>query len=413
MTALLPFVADVASAQVLAPPRPPAASVPDPPARDTRLDIVRGWLQVTIFVSHAATTWLHGWLVYGAWGLSDSSEQFVFLSGYVLGSVFARRAARLGWVDAARDMLRRALLLYRTELVLFTMFGAMVVLADRSGLRPGEIERLGWDVMLRDPVHAIPAALAMLYLPSFMDILPLFVWGMLLLPGFAALERALGPFALLAPFALYAGVQFAGLQPPFLDGHAGTGFNPFAWQMLFLLGAFLGRRVLLTGRKLPVMPWLTEAAVMIIVAGVALRLGWYGVLPWAIPVSPDLPVFDRRGLGLAVVVHALALAWLVSHCVPRHAAWMGCKPLRWLAAAGRQSLQVFCLGLFLSWATDTAIQMWPAWWLEPLVIAAGVAALLYFAWQTDRRRPTSRTAPANPAAACAAAKGSRASAVRL
>src|SRR3954471_13780271 len=65
------------------------AMVPARPPRDTRLDILRGWLQLTIFVSHAGTGWLYKWLVYGTWGLSDSSEQFMFLSGYVPGSVFA------------------------------------------------------------------------------------------------------------------------------------------------------------------------------------------------------------------------------------------------------------------------------------------------------------------------------------
>src|SRR5579862_8872141 len=67
------------------------------PPRDTRIDIIRGWLQLTIFASHAAGSWIGAWLIHGAWGLSDSSEQFVFLSGLMLGSVFTRKSRRDGF----------------------------------------------------------------------------------------------------------------------------------------------------------------------------------------------------------------------------------------------------------------------------------------------------------------------------
>ena len=277
--------------------------MPAPPPRDTRLDILRGWLQLTIFVSHASTAWIYGWLVYGAWGLSDSSEQFVFLSGYVLGSVFARRTAMQGRPAAALDMLRRAARLYRRHLVVFVLFGALIIAADRSGWLPGEIDRLGWTVVVRDPVHAIPGALAMLSLPKFMDILPLFIGCMLLLPAFAAVESAVGGFAMLAPLALYAAVWRFGLKPPDIDGTGGAGFNPFAWQLLFLLGACLGRRALLTARPLPASRWATALALSIVLAGVAVRLDWSGVLAWPAP-PPASPMFDKQNLAPPLIAHA-------------------------------------------------------------------------------------------------------------
>ena len=77
------------------------------PVRDTRLDIVRGWLQWSIFASHATGSFIGGWMIHASWGLSDSSEQFVFLSGFTLGSVFARRTLQHGWRAASSDTLRR------------------------------------------------------------------------------------------------------------------------------------------------------------------------------------------------------------------------------------------------------------------------------------------------------------------
>ena len=84
----------------------PAAPFPGRPPRDARLDLLRGWMQLSIFVSHAAGT-AFAWGIHAAWGVSDSSEQFLFLSGFGLGSVFALKAARDGRGAALRDLLGR------------------------------------------------------------------------------------------------------------------------------------------------------------------------------------------------------------------------------------------------------------------------------------------------------------------
>ena len=361
--------------------------LPSRPLRDTRLDIVRGWLQLTIFVSHAAVPGISGWLIHGAWGLSDSAEQFVFLSGFVLGSLFARQWTKYGWTDAARDMLGRAARLYRTQLIVFALMGSAVIVADHSGLLPGGIERLGWGYLADDPARAVLAALTMLYQPTWMDILPVFIWCMALLPFFAALEGALGSMALLAPLAVYTASWAGGLWPPSLGPGTHIGFNPFAWQLLFLLGAWLGRRALLFGQALPPSRWLTALAVAILLAGLALRLGWYGVLPSSALV-PEAPVIvGKAGLALPRVLHALALAWLVSRLVPRDAAWMHRTLFRWLASAGRHSLPVFCLGLFLSLGVQAAMSHCVGcWWLGPPILVFVSAGLLIFAVQLDQHR---------------------------
>jgi hypothetical protein len=61
---------------------------------------------------------------------------------------------------------------------------------------------------------------------------------------------------------------------------------------------------------------------------------------------------------------------------------------RWLAAAGRHSLRVFCLGLFLSWAVTAVFRFWPhlMMWLDPPLIVAGCATLLWFGTCRDRDR---------------------------
>ena len=365
----------------------PATTLARPP-RDTRIDIVRGWLQLTIFASHAAGSWIGFWLIHGAWGLSDSSEQFVFLSGLMLGSVFALKTARQGWVAASRDMLARTWRLYRMDMIVFVLFGALAIAAGQSGLFPGESERLGWGYALIHPVRSVLAGLTTFYQPNYMDILPVFMWCMLALPFFAALEARVGNWSLAAPLVLFAAAHLFGLALPVLGTATQGGFNPFAWQILFFVGAWLGRRSLLYGRALP--PWrgMTWVSVAILAAALLLRMSWFGFLPFTLPFEETDAIVAKDVLVLPRVLHAFALAWLVAVAVPRDARWMHGAAMRWLAAAGRHSLQVFCVGLFLSWGVTAAFRLSPGsvWWLDPLLMLLGCAILLRFALWLDRAR---------------------------
>ena len=65
--------------------------------------------------------------------------------------------------------------------------------------------------------------------------------------------------------------------------------------------------------------------------------------------------------------------------------------LRWLAPVGRFSLEVFCLGLFLSWIATTVLRFVP--WspvLDVLLIGSGCAILALFARWLERRRGVRR-----------------------
>ena len=129
-----------------------------------------------------------------------------------------------------------------------------------------------------------------------------------------------------------------------------------------------------------------------VLAGFWARLVEHGFL-----AGPDLAamaVLHKEVLALPRLAHALALAWLVAALLPREAAWMRAAPARALAAIGRHSLQVFCVGLFLAWGATTALRLWPAQaaWLDPLLIASGAVALWALAALRERRARQARPA---------------------
>jgi hypothetical protein len=365
--------------------RPQPAAAPRPlarPPRDLRLDILRGWLQVSIFGAHALGTAFGAHGIHAAWGLSDSSEQFLFLSGFVLASVFTLKAARQGQAAAARDTWARAARLWVKHMALFLLFGGMVLWAERALPLPGEADRLAWGLLATDPVTALWGAAALLYLPNYIDILPVFILAMLALPGFLWLAGRIGAWALLPSAVLWAGVQVGAWQ---YWSWLPVGLDPLAWQFVFVLGAWFGRRALLHGAAVAWNGRAVAAAVALLAAGLAQRVAER--LGAGIDVETAWLLAGKTHLGPLALLHGLAVAYLAAVLLPREAGWMHGAVPRALAAVGRHSLDVFCVGLFLSWGVTVALRLHPqAWWLDPVLTAAGVAALVGFALARDRRR---------------------------
>jgi hypothetical protein len=364
-----------------------AALPPKRPPRDTRLDLLRGWMQLSIFISHATGTAL-AWGIHAAWGASDSSEQFLFLSGFSLGSVFALKAARDGKGAALRDLLGRTRRLWLAHMTVFLGFAVLVLGLD-SALLPGEAERLGWRWFASAPWFALPAAGLGLYQPAFMGILPSFLWSMALLPAFLWATERVGAWALLPPALLYGLAQVRSWMPPGLGGTE-VAFDPLAWQVLFLLGAFLGRRALLAGAAVQRHPAAVALALALVGIGLWARLierGWSG--------GPGLdlsPLIAKEQLAPLRLLHALSLAYLVAVLVPHNASWMRGRAAGALAAIGRNSLQVFCVGLFLSYGVALALRLAPAvWWPDPALVVAGIVILGALALVLERRRMSGRS----------------------
>jgi hypothetical protein len=124
----------------------------------------------------------------------------------------------------------------------------------------------------------------------------------------------------------------------------------------------------------------TAGAVAVLAVGLGTRVALHGALPeiglWAAPFAEPGWITEKAGLPVTALVHALALAWLVARFVPRDAGWMRGVVGEWLAAIGRRSLEVFCLGLFLSWGATQILALAPGNWALDLGLTAAGALLL-------------------------------------
>lgn len=341
-----------------------------PPARDARLDALRGWMQISIFLSHVAGSVAAAWIIHAAWGFSDSSEQFVFLSGFGLGSVFLWKQMRAGFLFACLDLRQRFVRLWRMHMLVFLGFLLMITATAAW------FDTAPWAFAIEHPWWALLGGAVLLYQPPFMGIFPIFLVSMAMLPLFSWLAGRHGAQALWLPALLYGAAQ---LLPPDWPGLFGTTltFSPAAWAALFLLGAFFGRRVLVEGRAIGRHPLLVAGAIGFLAAAAPLSVS--GALPgWLV---------GKEQLAPLRLLHALCCAYLIATLVPRDARWTGTAPARALAVIGRNSLPVFSLGLFLSWLVSLVLRQAPgaAPWGEPVLLLAGVCVLYLLARTLERR----------------------------
>jgi hypothetical protein len=99
------------------------------------------------------------------------------------------------------------------------------------------------------------------------------------------------------------------------------------------------------------------------------------------------------------LVHFLALAYVVLQIARVDSAWLRWRALAPVILCGRQSLQVFCLGIFLSFAGQTIlVQVNGSLFVQFAVTIIGIAAMILTArvltWYQSAGRPPRAAAPA-------------------
>ena len=111
-------------------------------------------------------------------GFFSTAEAFVFVSAFLAGLLFQRRSEKLGFHAARAATVSRALRIYRAHLgtLLFAFIVGGVFLAEFPG-----IQHL-LDQYFKNPGAAILAALALVFQPPLMDILPMYILFSLLTP---------------------------------------------------------------------------------------------------------------------------------------------------------------------------------------------------------------------------------------
>ena len=332
------------------------ASAPAAPAavageRDLRLDLFRGIALWLIFLDHIPENILN-WFTIRNYGFSDATEIFIFISGYTGAFVYGRAMRERGFVVSSARILRRAWQIYVAHIFLFTIFMAEIAYVAATFDNPLYAEEMNILDFLKQPDITIFQALLLKFKPVNMDVLPLYIVLLLLFPPMLYLLLRAPTFALAGSVLVYVlAWSFDWNLPAYPNGV--WFFNPFAWQLLFVFGAWcaLGGAQRLSA--------LLRSRIVLGLAIAYLVFAFFITLTWHVEslerfvpgwLADRMYPIDKTNLDVMRFAHFLALAVVTIYFVPKH--WPGLKSpiLQPAIRCGQYSLEIFCLGVFLAFA---------------------------------------------------------------
>src|SRR3979490_265817 len=251
----------------------PAVTLPAAGERELRLDLFRGLALWLIFVDHLPPNILT-WLTIRNYGFSDATEIFIFISGYTAAFVYGRAMLEAGFVVATARILRRVWQIYVAHVFLFTIFLAEISYVATSFENPLYSEEMGIMDFLKQPDVTSVRALLLRFRPVNMDVLPLYIVLMLFLPVMLWLMKWRADITLALSVALYAITwEYDLYLTAYPNGF--WAFNPFAWQLLFVFGAWCalgGARRMSQILSSPVTLWIALAYLF---AAFCVTMTWY------------------------------------------------------------------------------------------------------------------------------------------
>lgn len=355
-----------------------------PVGRSLEIDFFRGVVLIVIALDHISNSLL-SLVTLHTYAFCDSAEVFVFLGGYASAAAYASLASRRSTYAANRRFVRRALEIYRAYLftaALMLLAGAalMMLRIDTPLLRETE-----WPQFLHRPDGVLFDIATLRLQPYLSAVLPMYSLFALSVPLSVPFAERAPVGALFASLAVWLCGSWLARGLPSAE-MAGWSFNPFAWQLMFMLGVLCRLHPVsdvfqtsVTGR------WLTVAAIAITLALAVVKLFIDTQAP---------PGYTKQNLESLRIVNFVSIAWLVAQAVR----------LRWVRAlaerlpsvvnVGRHGLVCFVGGTLVSIAVDTVLRLanlgahWPTRLAGDV---AAVAALLLLAkaareWKAGRLR---------------------------
>jgi hypothetical protein len=361
-----------------------SASIPASKPRDLRLDFFRSIALFLIFVAHLPDNWLAQYRP-GAFGFSDSADIFVFISGYAAALAYGRIFPRAGFFAGAARVAKRCAELFACHLGLF--FSVAVLLVGGNHLlntAVNYVHLLNLAYFFDHPQEALLGLFTLTYVPNYFDILPMYIVALAILPLVMLLARLHRALAGSVCIALYLAVQFLGLElPAEIAFDRPWFFNPFAWQLLFYTGFFLGSGWI---KPPPIRHWMTVCCAVYLVLSIPFsHYPFYSSIVWLDAAQSLLnPLVDKTDLGVLRYVHFLCLSYLMTALFKGREHILQGRLAAPFIKTGQQALPVFLTGMVLSIAAGMALDVWGRSIPDTVAVnAAGIVFMILIAHTTE------------------------------
>ena len=361
---------------------------------DPRLSLLLGISAWFLFLDHVPHNAVSA-LTLRNFGFSGATDLFVFVGGYIAAILYGQMMLERGYVVAATRIFRRVWQLYAAYVALFVIYINLIGYVARKTAAPEIIYEFNISGILGHTIRTLIYGLLLQAKPLNLDVLQLFIVLMAFFPIvlFGMMRRP--NLTMVGSIALYLTArEFDWNLSSFPEGR--WYFNPFSWQLLFVLGtwfALMGRRQMRAIRSLQEISTLRIAALVYLLFALVITMaGKFPQLGGDLIPASVLDLFlpnDKENLAPYRVLHFLAMAFLFTLAVPR--TWRGFQwpILQPVVKCGEEWLAVFCAGVFLSFAGHFVLITGPnSLAMHILVSIAGcsiMAAVAYYVSWSKRQ----------------------------
>jgi hypothetical protein len=350
--------------------------------RDLRLDFFRGISLYMILVDHVVGDPIAR-LTYQNLGFSDAAEAFIFLSGLSCGIVYSRVLMRRGWAGLTIAISKRAAQIYA-----YYVLSSIAVILILNSIKNTIVSNHPFIVLREEPISAILSTIFLTSPPDLPGILVIYLeLTVVAIPLFLLGAEASAGLILTASGLVWVMSQVYPNLLPQLADH--SYFNPLAWQFLFLIGMFVGRRYNSTSKGRGTMEpsrWLLTVAWAVAIFGLLYRYRVQLHLDWLpVPVVTN----DKDNLSAARLLHFLSVAYLCATYIKSNSRILGWWPATVAIRTGQCSLEMFSMGAIFSVLLSLNVVLQHPGRLEKVafdIVAVLLMALTAVVLMRNRRR---------------------------
>jgi hypothetical protein len=334
------------------------------------IDFWRGFALLTVFIDHLPENIFQS-VTMANFGFSDAAELFVFLSGASVALAYGSRFFRGETAAAIRAVLRRAFTLYWVQVLISLLTIAILAAAALWWDNDDLIDDEDRNTVVSSPLRGISAILALAHQFQNVNILPLYVVLLLITPVLLVLARRNDWLMLLASGLIYLATRVFELNLPSWPLDGGWYFNPLAWQFVFAIGLFVGRRLRSGG--IPFDRRLFALSLAVLAGSSAVLADGFGLVPGLLTDMREVLDLSKTHLGLGRLVHFLALAYVIGHSGMTQLL-RRTRVFSPLALIGRHSLPVYATGCVLIAIGEVIVETRAEDFSYPLTLGAAIVA---------------------------------------